>query len=114
MVRKTKRKNGGMFRTITKIGQPVGRVALTLGKEYGKDYGQKKLPDVTQGIYNDPSLASDPNFILTGRKKAQSNKIIFSQENDSENINPNIIRGGKTKRYKKRNKKIIKTRRKKN
>jgi hypothetical protein len=50
MVRKTKRKNGGMFRTITKIVQPVGRAALTVGK----DYGQKKL---THGIYNDQSLA---------------------------------------------------------
>ena len=36
MVWKTKRKNGGMFRIIAKIGLPVGRTTLAIGKEYGE------------------------------------------------------------------------------
>ena len=54
-------------------------------------------------VYNDPSLDSDPELILTSRK-IQHN-IIFYRKNDSENINPNIIRDNKIKI----NKNIIKT-----
>lgn len=113
MVRKTRRK-GGMFKLATKTLQPIGRAAVTLGKEYSKDYMQKKLPKVTEGLYNDPSLAKNPGYIITGNKPMSSPNFQknYAEDNDkenNENVNPNIMRGGNTKRNKRRNKRKVKT-----
>lgn len=110
MVRRTRRK-GGMIKLVTKATQPIGRAAVTLGKEYSKDYMQKKLPEVTKGLYEEPSLAKNPAYIMTGTKPMPiPNFNIY----DSENVNPNIMRGGKTKRNNvrnnRRNKRKVKTR----
>ena len=104
MARKTRR--GGMLKTATSIAAPVGRAVLVFGKEYGKDYGQKKLPKVAKGIYNDPSLASDPKYVLTGRTDIPAPNIKISSPNlnvlNDENLNSNIMTGGKSKRNKRR------------
>lgn len=107
MVKRFTRKKGGMFKLVTKVSQPIGRAAITLGKEYGKDYTQKKLPKITEGVYNDPSLAKNPGYIMTGTKTIPTpNFNIY----DSENVNPNIMKGGKTKRNRIKKRKV-KTRR---
>ena len=109
MIRKTKRRGG--MRAVLK---PLGQTTLTIGKEYGKDYLQKKFPSVTKGIYNEPSLASNTQFLLTGKKTdfPPPKLNIYNNENNKynkyniENNNSNIMIGGKTKRHKrtKRNK----------
>jgi hypothetical protein len=117
MVRQTKRK-GGMIGTLKKAAQPLGRATVILGKEYGKDWAQQKAPKVAKGIYNDPSLATDTSFILTGTKKFPTptpRSIPQFDINDididnSENINPNIMKGGKTKRRRKLQKKTSRNR----
>lgn len=40
MVRRTRIK-GGMINLVTTVSRPIGRAAVTLGKEYSKDYMQK-------------------------------------------------------------------------
>ncbi len=108
MVRKTKRK-GGMIRTFAR---PVGKATMALGESVGKDYLQKKSIKVAQGIYEDSSLAKNPNFLLTGNKPVLQPKFSFYDKenvrqnvnvniNNKENANPNL--GGRSRRkYKKR------------
>ena len=95
-----------MLKTAATIAAPVGRAALVFGKEYGKDYSQKKLPKVVRGIYDDPSLASNPKYVLTGRTDIQAPNIKISSPNlnvlNDENLNSNIMTGGKSKRNKRR------------
>lgn len=119
MVRKSKRR-GGMMRAI---GRPLGKATIALGESVGKDYLQNKSLKVAKGIYDDPMLAKNPGFLMTGLKRPESNPNIkiYNNENayDNENINPNIKMnnnatlfdnfGGTTKRNHK-----IKNRRKKN
>ena len=113
MIRKTKRK-GGMIRAVAK---PLGKATVALGESIGKDYLQNKSLKVAKGIYDDPSLATNSSFIMTGIKPMSKPKIqIYDKENiyDSENINPNINQymkpnlyenfGGRTKRKYKRKK----------
>jgi hypothetical protein len=85
MVRRTKRR-GGMLRTL---GRPIGTAAVTLGKSLGKDYLRKKSVKVAEGVYDDPSLASDPKFMLTGNKPFPQPNIPIQPDN-RENINTNI------------------------
>jgi hypothetical protein len=111
MVRRT-RKKGGMFK---KVAQPLGRATLVLAEEYGKDWAQKKGPKVLKGINDDPGLANDTTFVLTGIKKMPTPKFYKNTNNypeeDSENINPNIMKGGKTnKRRISKKRKTVKTR----
>lgn len=58
-----------MMRTVL---QPVGRAALSVGKEVSKEVGkewlQKKAVKVGLGANDDPTLARTPSFLLTGRK----------------------------------------------
>jgi hypothetical protein len=89
MVRKTRRR-GGMIRAI---GKPLGKATLVLGESVGKDYLQNNSLKVVKGIYDDPSLATNPAFLATGKKPIPKAKIqIYNNENvyDSENVNPNI------------------------
>jgi hypothetical protein len=119
MVRRTKRR-GGMLRSL---GRPVGRATVTLGESIGKDYLQKKSVKVAQGLYDDPSLASNPRFILTGNKQPIQPNIrinLNNKENNKENINTNIPMnwnktsenkyGGRSRRRTRRRYKKIKTR----
>jgi hypothetical protein len=94
MVRKTKRR-GGMLRAI---GRPLGKAAVTLGEEIGKDYLRKKSRKVGEGVYDNPSLSTNPGFLLTGIKPI-SNPNIQMPIGDRENINPNF--GGRRTRRKK-------------
>jgi hypothetical protein len=98
MVRKTKRK-GGMIRGFAK---PLGKATFALGESVGKDYLQNKSFKVVKGIYEDPSLVTNPSFITTGIKPATKPKIQY----DIENMNPNLYDnfGGRTKRKYKRKK----------
>jgi hypothetical protein len=88
MVRKTR--TGGMIRAI---GKPLGKATIALGESVGKDYLQNNSFKVVNGIYEEPSLATNPAFIATGKKPIPKTKIqIYNNRNvyDSENINPNI------------------------
>ena len=123
-----KKRRGGMF------GRVLKPVAITVAKEYGKDY-LKKTPKIAEGIYNDPTLVNDPEFMIRGKKKIDNKyatNMSFPNENinpnamikapseiyndeNSENYNPNILRqkGGKSKKIKKhikRRKKTLKRR----
>ena len=101
MIRKTRRR-GGMRAAL----KPLGQAATTLGKEYGKDWIKTKSIKVTEGLNKDPNLIKDPNFMLYGTKPmSKLNFDMYDMEN-IENINPNLRRGGKTK---KRNNKKRKT-----
>lgn len=114
MAKKTRRK-GGMFRKATMLAEPVGRAALTFGKEYGKDYAQKKMPKIIKGIYDDPSLASDPKYLFTASQtiKTPPKFVISNDENiNNENINPNIMPGGKSKIKRRKNKRKTRKNRK--
>jgi len=109
MVRRTKRR-GGMMQVL----RPLGKATVILGKSIGKDYLQKKSGKVAQGIFDDPSRATDPGFILTGKKTVQAPNIkIHNNENVSNNVSTskpptqteNMFDnlGGRTRRkYKKR------------
>jgi len=113
MVRRTRR-NGGMLGKIQKIAQPLGRATVILAEEYGKDWAQKKAPKAMKEIYNNPSSATDPKVILTGTKTLPSPKFDINSIDieDSENVNPNIIKikGGKTRRGKLKKRKSRKSR----
>lgn len=108
MVRKTKRK-GGMMRAVAR---PLGKATVALGESVGKDYLQKKSLKVAQGIYEDPSLAKSPSFLLSGNKPILRPKMpVYDKKNISENINEynkeninlNLNLGGRSRRkYKKR------------
>jgi len=103
MIWKTRRRGG--MRAVLK---PLGQTAVTVGKEYGKDWIKTKSVKVAEGIYKDPNLINDPNFMLYGTKPLRKPKSDMYDGENSENINPNLTRGGKTK---KRNNKKRKTRR---
>ena len=103
MIRKTRRR-GGMRAAL----KPLGQAAVTVGKEYGKDWIKTKSVKVAEGIYKDPNLIKDPNFMLYGTKPLSKPKFDMYDSENIENINPNLKRGGKTK---KRNNKKRKTRR---
>ena len=108
MVRKSKRR-GGMFKTAARA---TGQVLGSIVKETATNYA-KKLPNIMTGLAQDPSNASDPRFVLTGKKTtARPNIKIYNNENINPNIQntssqPNVTFkypvGGKTRRrYKKR------------
>lgn len=113
MTNKTKRR-GGMIRAVAR---PLGKATIALGESVGKDYLQNKSLKVAKGIYDDPSLATNPAFIATGIKPITKPNIqIYDKENmyNDENVNPNIQIhnkanlyenfGGRTKRKYKRKK----------
>ena len=79
---KTKTKKAGMVRTIAK---PLGSATRSVAENYGKDYLQKKSVKVLEGIYNEPSLAKDPKFLITGQKDISSlpreNRFLIDKEN---------------------------------
>ena len=109
MVRRTRRR-GGMMQAM----RPLGKATVSLGKSIGKDYLQNKSIKVAHGIYDDPSRATDPRFILTGKQKTPMPNIkIYNDENASNNIsniqasfqNENTfdnLGGGSRRKYKKR------------
>ena len=108
---RTRTRNGGMLGTLKKVAQPLGHATVILGKEYSKDWAQKKGPKIIKEIYNDPSSATDPTLILTGTKKMPTPTPIqlpkfdindFDIE-DSENVNPNIKKGGRRKTKRRKN-----------
>ncbi len=116
MVRKTKR--GGMIRAVAR---PLGKATVALGESVGKDYLQNKSLKVAKGIYDDPSLATNPSFITTGIKPMTKPSIkIYNKENvySNENANPNIQKytnpnmfenfGGKSRRIMYKNNKTSK------
>lgn len=109
MIRKTRRR-GGMRAAL----KPLGQAVTTLGKEYGKDWIKTKSIKVTEGLHKDPNLIKDPNFMLYGKKPISKPKFDMYDDMENmeniENINPNLKRGGKTK---KRNNKKRKTMRNK-
>lgn len=107
--RKTKkqRARGG---TIRPIARPLGKAAMTLGENVGKDYLQNKLPKVVKGIQEDASLAKQPSFLLSATKpmpkpkshfqwKLQMDNPAFVLDENKENMTP-LRRGGKRKRTK--------------
>jgi hypothetical protein len=101
MTSKTKRKRnktkGGMFKTVAR---PLGKATMALGESIGKDYIQTKSVKVVKGIYDDPNAIKEPRFLLTAKKGVDAPSKSFAYpEYDSENINPNVLRGGKTKKY---------------
>jgi hypothetical protein len=105
--KKGKRSNGrgGTFKVTSRVAQPLGRAALTIGQEYGKDWAQTKAPNVASGLYNNPSLINDTRFMMTGTKplpkpKSMQNMNVENIDPNSENINPNMMGG---KRYTRRN-----------
>jgi hypothetical protein len=88
MVGKSKRR-GGMLKNIA---APLGRASSTLGKEYGKDYLQKKAPKVSIGIYENPELMKDPKFMMSGLKSypTKGQNFAYGKEN-YPNVNyPNV------------------------
>lgn len=97
MVKKTRR-NGGMVRSALK---PLGRAVSTITTEYAKDWAQKKLPKVVEGVYKNPDLASQPEFVLTGKKPVDFGRL-YTYNN--ENANPNKSGGRKRRKTKKRGK----------
>lgn len=110
-----KKKGGNRNKTkggVRSVFKPLGQSALTIGKEYGKDWLKTKSMKVAEGIYQDPNLIKDPNYMLYNKKPISIVKpkfdIYVNNEND-ENVNPNIIKGGKISRKKYVNKR--KTRR---
>lgn len=119
-----KKRRGGMF------GRVLKPAVITVAKEYGKDY-LKKTPKIAEGVYNDPTLVNDPEFMIRGKKKIDNKyatNISFKNENvipnavikapseiyndeNGENYNPNILRqkGGRKSRKRSYNKKCKKT-----
>jgi hypothetical protein len=78
MVRKTKRR-GGMIKAVAR---PLGKATIALGESVGKDYLQNKSLKVVKGIYDDPSLATNPAFMASGIKPISKTKIqIYDKEN---------------------------------
>jgi hypothetical protein len=97
MVRKTKKRRGGMIRAF---GRPLGKASIALGESVGKDYLQKKSVKIANGVYDDSSLVTNPKFLMTGIKPLSNpNLKIYNKENvnDRENVNPNINVNGYNK-----------------
>lgn len=99
--KKNTRRKGGMIKTFAK---PIGRAALVIGEEYSKDYLQKKIPKIVQYSLDDPSLIKKPEYLLMARKKIPNPSIKIKQyynpdnSYDKENMNTNLLQGGKSKR----------------
>lgn len=77
----SKRKNlGGMLRNVYKIGKTVTKSTIGIGKDVGKDYLQTRTKKIIKDIYQDedidPSLLSDPDFLISGRKPPPSSRKI--------------------------------------
>lgn len=107
MARKTK---GGMMRTISKLLTTAG---ITLGKSIGKDYLQKKSMKVATGVYDDPSLATNPQFLLTAKKSVKKPTTnMYHNIDDKENANQNLA--GKSRKNKKSRKNIKRKKTRKN
>lgn len=106
MARKTK---GGMMRTISK---PLTTAGITLGKSLGKDYLQKKSIKVVTGVYEDPSLATNTEFLLTAKKPIKKPTSNIYHTADKENMNPNLA--GKSRKNKKSRKNIKRKKTRKN
>ena len=115
MVKTKKAYKKGGIGIIRAIGRPVGKATLALGESIGKDYMQKKIVKVANGIYDDPSLAKNKGFLLTANKPLSSPNLSNSfndskyYSNNQENISPNI--GGKSKKRRKSRRNIRKSRR---
>lgn len=90
---------GGMFRSTVR---PVRQLAVAVGENVGKEYLQKKLPKVIQGIHDDPSLAKSHTFVLSATKPMPTpirkmSSLYNLHEANKENMMP-FNRGGRRRR----------------
>jgi hypothetical protein len=106
--RKTKN-DGGMMRNVLKIGKTIGKPAVDLSKEVGKDYLQTRTKKILKDVYEDEDtdLLTNPDYIISGRKPPPPRKIHLLEKNKGQAMKSNM--GGKTNKRKYRRNKTNKT-----
>ena len=100
MVRNTRRRRrrGGMMTAL----KPLGQASLNVGKAYGKDWLKTKSVKVVEGVYQDPSLATDVKFMLYGKKPVPVFRRNVYDDENKENNKAFGNRGGTHKRRRSR------------